>query len=375
MFNVGEKMRVLFITNCPSPYRVRFFNELSKYCELTVVFEMEAARNRDSEWKSSEDFLFNAVFMKSLFMKEESAFCSEVTKYIDKYKRDVIVVGGYSTPTGMYSILYMKAKRIPFILNCDGGLIKADTFIKKSIKRFFIGSAKIWLSTGKTSDEYLCYYGANRQKILQYPFTSIKEDEVLNVSELQKKEMREKLGIKQDKVVLYVGRFIPLKRIDVLVNACKELQDVAVVLVGGDDLETVCGEDIRGEKSNIYVVGFKSAEELKEYYQAADIFVLPTSGDVWGLVINEAMAMGLPVITTEKCVAGIELVEQGKNGYIVSVGNSDEMKEKIEILLNDLKLRENIKKNNIVKIGQYTIEKMAIRHIEIFKEYMTNIRE
>ena len=81
---------------------------------------------------------------------------------------------------------------------------------------------------------------------------------------------------------------------------------------------------------NINFLEFEKKEVLYKYYKAADLFILPTREDIWGLVINEAMAHGLPVITTKKCVAGMELVIKGVNGEIVEVEDFTEMRLAIE---------------------------------------------
>ena len=113
----------------------------------------------------------------------------------------------------------------------------------------------------------------------------------------------------------------------------------------------------------MHFIEFKTKQELKDYYLAADLLCLQTRGDVWGLVINEGMAMGLPIITTDCCVAGLELVEIGKNGYIVSVEDEIELSDKINLILSDDLLRSKFAENSLNKIQQYTIENMAKRHI------------
>ncbi|MGC9796911.1 glycosyltransferase family 4 protein [Fervidobacterium riparium] len=121
-------------------------------------------------------------------------------------------------------------------------------------------------------------------------------------------------------------------------------------------------------KDHIHFIEFKTKEELKKYYIASDIFVLPTREDIWGLVINEAMANALPIITTNKCIAGLELVKNGENGFICHVDNAEEIAEKISLILNNQELFNNMSKNNILKIKEYTIEKMAQEHVNIFNK-------
>ncbi|MBM6804852.1 hypothetical protein H6B07_19950, partial [Mediterraneibacter glycyrrhizinilyticus] len=147
------------------PYRVDFFNALGKMCELTVLFETQSAKSRDAAWVADAVDSFKAVYLKGIRIGEAESFSLEVVKYLSKKKYDIIVVGMYSSPTGMFAIEYMKARRIPFILSSDGGMKKEDNGVKHWIKEHFIGAASGWLSTGKMTNEYLRYYGACEQKI------------------------------------------------------------------------------------------------------------------------------------------------------------------------------------------------------------------
>ena len=159
-------MRILFTVNIPSPYRIDFFNELGKFCELTVAFESKIDKSRDEKWISDSAINFKAIFMKGIKYKDAEGFCPEIFKYLSFKKFDLIVIGAYHTPTGMMAIEYMKFRKIPFILSTDGGIKKDDNKIKYLIKRHFISSAKLWLSTGKITNEYLEYYGARKEYII-----------------------------------------------------------------------------------------------------------------------------------------------------------------------------------------------------------------
>ena len=85
-------------------------------------------------------------------------------------------------------------------------------------------------------------------------------------------------------------------------------------------------------------------------------FVLPTREDVWGLVVGEAMAKGLPVITTNKCLAGLEMIRDGENGFVVAVENVQELADKILFLYENPQICIEMSKNNIAVMREYTIE-------------------
>lgn len=363
-------MKVLYLVNIPSPYRVDFFNELGKLCDLTVLFENKGSIERKNSWLKKDFKNFKAVYLKNMKIKKNLWFSYEIIKYLKDESYDVIVIGGYSTLTGMIAINYLNVKRIPFVLNSDGGLIKNDNVLKLSLKKYFISSASYWLSTGKNTTKYLEEYGANNEKIFAYPFSSIKDEEVLKekISNKDKYNLKNKLGINEEKVILSIGRFIPIKGFETLIKACNNLPDEwGVYIIGGNS--TIEYEKLMEEMNlkNIYFLDFLPKESLKEYYLISDLFVLPTKGDIWGLVINEAMSYGLPVITTNMCVAGLELINEEENGFIIPVDNSLVLNDRIKYCLTNEDFMEKASRNNIMKIKSYTVEAMAIKHLEIFK--------
>jgi len=364
-------MKVLFITNIPSPYRVEFFNELGRFCDLTVLYERSNATNRDNSWFNNKALTFNETYLNGIRIGNDSAISFSVVKWLSDNKYDVIVVGGYSTPTGMLSIEYLSHNNIPFILNSDGGMVKTERNLKYVMKKHFISKASAWLSTSKITDKYLLHYGASKDRIYRYPFTSICNNDLLvcPLANDEKLKIRRQLNINAKKMILTVGQFIHRKGFDILLKSHQyNSEDIALVLIGGSPTDEY-KEIIRSNNlKNVYFIEFKTKPILANYYKAADLFVLPTREDIWGLVINEAMCYGLPVITTDKCVAGVELVEDNTNGYIIPNEDIYALSNAIKKILSDEALSESMARANIEKIKEYTIEAMAQRHIQIFSE-------
>lgn len=362
-------MKVLFLTNIPSPYRVDFFNELGKQCELSVTFEGKKATDRNDLWMPNDVRCnFRAIFLNGIRTKEDQFFCPSIINVLQE-RYDHIIVGGYSTPTSMLAIEYMRFKHIKFWIEADGGLIGKDSSIKYAIKRHFISSANGWLSSGNATKDYLVHYGARPVSVQWYPFTSVRKDEILTepMDFQQKKLMREKLGMQvNQKIILSVGQFIFRKGFDVLLKAIPQCsKEYIFYIVGEEPTEEYLQLKKHLGLENVFFAGFKKKEKLRQYYQAADLFVLPTREDIWGLVVNEAMANGLPVITTDKCIAGIELVKNGENGYIVPVDNVEMLSVKINEILSNSILCENMAWSSLKIIKNYTIEAMARRHAQI----------
>lgn len=364
-------MKVLYLTNIPSPYRVEFFNQLGRLCDLTVLYERKYANDRDPRWLQNKASSFEPVCLPGLNIGADSGFNPVVLKWLNPNKYDIIVVGGYSTPTGMLAILYMKLLKIPYILNADGGLIKTESNkIKARMKKFFIGGASAYITTGEKGTEYLRHYGA-KARVYYYPFTSVSQRDLRDktINREEKKKIRAELSLKEETIIISAGQFIHGKGFDVLIKAAAQLNGGAgVYIIGGNPSGEYLELVNQYSLSNVHFIDFLMAPDLKKYYDAADLFVFPTRGDVWGLVINEAMASGLPVVTTDKCVAGLELVEDYKNGFIVPADDDIKLAGKINIILNDEQLRQEMAAESLKRIQSYSIENMALRHFEIFEK-------
>lgn len=360
-------MKVLFMVNLPSPYRAMFFAELGKLCDLTVIYERESASDRDQRWKAKEENTYKTIFLKGKEIGTDNSFCPEVIKYLKKEKYDCYVVGMYSTYTAMIAITYFQMKNIPFILSTDGGFVGRESKIKYSIKRHFIGAASNWLSTSEKTNEYLVHYGAKINNIYFYPFTSLSEkdlQEARRLTEESRKSIKCDLDIKEEKIVLAVGQFIYRKGFDLLIKAARDIpENVGVYIVGGKPTEEYLNL-AKDMHDRIHFVGFVEKKVIANYYKCADVFVLPTREDIWGLVVNESLSYGTPCITTDMCGAGYALIKNGVNGYMVPANNSGEIAKKINALLANES--NEVRKICIESVDNYTIEKMAQRHIEIF---------
>ena len=110
-------------------------------------------------------------------------------------------------------------------------------------------------------------------------------------------------------------------------------------------------------------------EVLFTFYKASDLFVFPTREDIWGLVINEAMACGLPVISSDMCVAANELVVSGENGFIYPVLDIEQLTKYLQNLIQNATMREQFSKNNIDKIQENTMENIGNQHIKDITEW------
>lgn len=364
-------MKVLFYTNIPSPYRVDFFNELGKCCDLTVVFETATSTERDDAWKKFKFENFKGIVLNGVRTRVDAAFCPGIIKYLKKNEYDHIVVTQLASLTAIWAVVYMRLHKIKYCYEGDGGFVGSVSGVKASLKKFIIGNAEFCFSSSKIFDEYCIAYGASKENIYRYPFTSVFRESILE-SSLEKEEKNKykiKNGIKEEIVLLSVGQFIHRKGFDVLLEASRSLEkSVGIYIVGGKATEEYLSMKEKWDLSNVHFLDFMSRDKLEEYYLAANAFVFPTREDIWGLVVNEAMAYGLPVITTDRCISGVELVASGKNGFIVKTEDVLGLEEKIKLIVEFGELRNKCSEGALQTIKNYTIEKMAECHMEIFKK-------
>ena len=360
---------VLFLTNYPSPYRVHFFDELGKSMDVTVLYSdrVEDMKHRNAAWFEEGEHGFRAVRLTPRLRVGRRYLCFDVLPWLKK-DFDAIVVCGYSSPTAILAMAWLRLHRVPFYMEVDGGLIRQDSKLKYFIKKSLVCLANQWLSTGNHTTKYLVHYGAKEDRVIQYPFSSLYEKDILQTvpSEESKAAYRMQLGIEEPHMILAIGQFIHRKGFDVLLHAAKKLDsNVGIYIVGGETTDEY--RQLREELglTNVHFLSFQKKDRLALLYKASDLFVLPTREDIWGLVINEAMAYGLPTITTDRCVAGLELIEDGVNGYVVPVGDADALAEKIRAVLDSD--RTAMGQASLEKIRPYTLENMAKTHVDIFE--------
>lgn len=379
-------MKILFITNIPSPYRVEFFNSWGQLSEvnLTVLF---LERPEDHKGRSPKWFRTDYTYFKAIFLQDKVKFGGHIIyKDIFQWLRkeyDGIIFGGYAEPTYMVAMEYLHIHHIPYGIEVDGGLINNDSLPKLMVKKHFLGSADFWFSSGKVASKYLTHYGANLSRIIEYPFTSMTEKDIKNAlgsnfisnasisawcenRKASRLNARKSLDVKESIVSLSIGQFIKRKGFDLLIELLPQLdKSIGWYFIGGkmdSDVEQFINKH---NLDNVHILDFKTPAELSLYFCAADLFVLPTRYDIWGLVVSEAMAYGLPVVTTDLCGAGLELVEEGKNGALCHAGDKMSLKNALEKVMHmDL---NHLGFQSYKKIQRYTIENMALAHFNYFE--------
>jgi glycosyltransferase involved in cell wall biosynthesis len=359
-----------------APYRFPLFREISKNSEidLTVYFMSHSAKNR--RWKAQPEKLgFKYEVLPKIeinfFGRDLFTYIINYTFPIKYFKRDfdVVISAGWLDFVSQVGFLLCKLTNKKFIIWSESTINEPSwrRTIMLPFVRFLVRYSDACIAIGTRSKEYLLKLGSIPEKIF-VGYSTVDVDLFKTKSKFFKKErkaIRKKLGIKTSRVVLYVGQFIERKGLIHLLKAFEELvktyKDVSLLLVGYGPLKEKLIDYV--EVNDLHNVIFKShieVQKMPQVYSASDLFVLPSIEETWGLVINEAMACGLPIITTEKVGSSIDLVKNNYNGSVVSEGDYLSLYQGILKIITDTKTINTMSKNSGELILNFT-PKIAAR--------------
>lgn len=366
-------MKILYFTNLPSPYRVSFFNLLQQYgVDVTVLYERREAADRQKEWTAANKRLFREKFLKSMKLGIEASFSFGMVPYLWKRDFDLFVLGGYGSPSGMLAILLCRLLRIPYVITSDGIIYHEDGGMRRRLKCFLLGGARAALVSSKEATRYLRQYMSPGKPIVKYPFSSLFATDILKAvpSRNEKLVLRRQLGMTAKNIIVSVGNFIPRKGFDLLLQAVDQLPEtIEYYFIGGTASEKYLSCCSMKNRRRIHFVNFKKYAELRQYYMAADLFVLPTREDIWGLVVHEAMANGLPVLTTDHCGAGLELIKNDRNGFLVPAGNVPALVTAIDRIFKNTAHLSEVAESALKTSREYTLENMTTTHLRFFQDF------
>ena len=377
--------KILIFHNIPAPYRLSLFRKLSEIYDLTVVFLQRREKGR--LWKIDHQYLnFPHVFLNELsfsLFKKNLTVNHGISSLIKKISPDVVI--GPDNPPNFLAMLKVtrvcRKRRIPFLLWTGNfpGYKLGDNFILKIgdkiidwIRRFKLyPNAKSFMAYGREGSLYLnSTYKINRDKIFVgtqgYPY------EDLIPANFQYKEEERKFVYNNNNII-YIGYLQSRKGIQTLLKAAyslkKERIKFKIQIIGEGETNIKKMIDEYSKKINVIYLGYKEGRDKYTFLKKAKILVLPTYKDPWGWVINEAMYLGVPVITTDKAMAK-EMVIDGENGYVVKAGDVNALSRSIKRLFS---LDENDYLNFSKKAYTSSMQYGVGYAVNCFRESIENI--
>ena len=364
-------MRVALLTEIISPYRIPVFNHLAKLpgIDLTVLFSSETEAHR--KWENLKDgieFKYEVLPGMALHRTKHLSlfFNPGIISTLRRGKYDTIICGGYHQPPNWFALVYAKINRKRILLWSESNRQDERTrnFAKDVFKKLIIPAFDAYIVPGTPQSEYLNDFSIPTSNIWVAP-NAVDVEFFMTASEryrAEKEQIKQKLGI-SGTVVLYVGRLIDSKGVEDLLSAFETIsqnRDVVLVLVGnGPDEERY---QMIAHERNIRAcfVGFQQQTDLPMYYAIADLFVFPTHSDPWGLVLNEALSCGLPVVVSAAAGAAADLVKPDWNGYRYALGDMEALTKSMEELLDAPLKRQAMGMHSQQLVLEFTPEKCAM---------------
>jgi glycosyltransferase involved in cell wall biosynthesis len=373
-----RKNKLAVIMSHPIQYRAPFLRKLSAHSEidLTAYFfwDFGVKETMDPEFKTNikwdipllEGYKYK--FIKNYAFRPSSSFWGQfsfgIIKELILEKYDAVVVYGWNSFPNW--CVFLTAPLVGTKIIIFGESPYFQEIIKSKllliIKKVILGVVFKIVGAigyiGKQNRRFYEFYGVPKEKLFFEPFAVDNEFFLDKRNDLsgRREEFRKEYGFRSDDVVwLFVGKFIYKKRPQDLLNAYKRAvinnSKIKLMLVGDGELKQELEKEAMGFPGVVFV-GFKNQTELPKFYMLADAFVLPSgAGETWGLVVNEAMCFGLPVVVSDMVGCGPDLVKEGENGFIFPLGNIDVLAKHIEHISSSVERRKEFgsKSEEIVK--------------------------
>ena len=255
-----------------------------------------------------------------------------IVQRLRKENFDAAWVHGWALASNWIAWATATSRRLPILLwgetNGMTEPIGLKRIAKNIILKKFFSQIAGFLSIGTNNANFYRSYGVSEERIFLTPYSVDNAFFIKRTQELegQKQVLREKEGMPPNlPVILFCGKFYDVKRPLDILKAFALLDrslPASLVFVGAGPLRAEMEQFVaQRQVANVYFLGFRNQQELPKCYALADLFVLSSSSETWGVVLNEAMCSKLPVIVSDRVGAAVDLVRAGINGFTYPMGN------------------------------------------------------
>ena len=364
------KRRLVILTEIISPYRIPLFNALARHAEVDphVIFLADTDPGL-RQWRVyKEDIKFSYQVLPS-WRKRIGEFNillnGRVAGSLAASAPHVILCGGYNYFASWQALVWAKANNIPFLIWSESHLheLRRVRPLVEFLKDEFLHRCSGFVVPGRIAQEYLRAHGIKEDAIFTAPNAVDNELFAGAAAEARKNAVarRRELNL-PDRYFLFVGRLVREKGVFELLSAYAKLdeqvrQQVGLVFAGDGESRRQL-EDRAGciSPGMIRFAGFVHREQLAAYYALADMLVLPTYTDTWGLVVNEGMACGLPVILSQAAGCADDLLKVDWNGLLIPPKDVSSLAAAMKTLADQPELLAMMAANSARHISHFSAE-------------------
>jgi glycosyltransferase involved in cell wall biosynthesis len=369
---VPLKPKVAIITEIIAPYRIPVFNALAERPEidLHIVFLSETDPTL-RQWQVYKDEIqFRYEILRSWRWRvggHNLLLNRGLHSTLRRLNPDVVIAGGYNYAACWSAAYWAKAASIPFLLWTESTIHdqrKKYPLVEFAKKRF-LNLCSGFIVPGKSSLQYLEQLGVPENQMTTAP-NAVDTSLFSNLADAARGNpavLRARHNL-PSQYFLFVGRFVREKGVFDVIEAYSQLppeirNEIGLVFVGDGPARTALHDQSRILQGNVQFPGFLHREELAQVYGLAEAFIFPTLSDPWGLVVNEAMACGLPVIASSVAGCTADLVEDSVNGVLVEPHDIPHLTLAMENLAKNPEMRLGMGRKSRERIDFYSPDAWA----------------
>jgi glycosyltransferase involved in cell wall biosynthesis len=340
--------RVVFLTDIVTPYMVAVLSALARRVDLTALFCAQTG-TRGADWAFAEGLPFRQRVLGGLAIRRRDHDGADlypsprILRALAAERPDVVISGAFSFPT-LFAALYGRVTGARLVIHSDGTARSEREFGRLQLlaRDRLLREASACVANSEPAAERFIALGASAERVFRAPHTT-------NVAPLHAlaRERFATAPADTTATVLHVGRLIPRKGVDRLLRAfavARQEVPLRLVLVGDGPeeprLRALAGA--LGIADAVDFRGFVDQPALPAVYGEADIFAMPTLDDPFGIVLLEAAASGLPPIVSPFAGAGLDLIEEDENGYLIEPDDLDGWAHALVALGRDPALRRRL---------------------------------
>jgi glycosyltransferase involved in cell wall biosynthesis len=322
-------MRALIVTNIPTPYNDALFRHLYRQRELELLILYCANTESQRAWEPKAHRGYPHRFLSGRDFGVGIHVNPGMAGAVRRYRPDIAVLSGsYLMPSFVWALAGLASCRCPWLYWGEELSWIEEAWWRRSLLRVArhpLVRAERILAVGIRAAESYAKLGIDRSRIVDFHYYPDVEAFQRYRAGLdnQRLRIRKLLGYSSSVVVLlFCGQLIHRKGADILLRACAIIRDQGRefrLLLVGDGPEAATLRDLSkslGIEQEVSFVGFVQPEDLPGYFSAADVCVVPSRKEGWGVVVGEAMAAGLPIVASDQVNAALDLVDPGEMGLI-----------------------------------------------------------
>ncbi|NJN73121.1 MAG: glycosyltransferase family 4 protein [Limnothrix sp. RL_2_0] len=324
-----SKIRAIFYSIVPSPYQRDLFAAIAALPEVNLQVNYLEAAVDDSPWPQKSLRDYERVLPGADLRWGSSRF--HVNWHLPDFSdTDVVVLNGYQSFISQW-ILRTCADKVPCIFWGEK-MVGAATGVKGQLQQSFADSLNNCQAIAAIGEKAVKDYSERYPDKLVVPipyYCTLKEFQT-DIPERPRQPVR----------ILFCGQMIKRKGVDLLLSAFARLVTAGfstkLILVGREaELPEMMEQLPEAATQHIEYVGFQAPDDLPKFFQQADIFILPSRYDGWGVVVNQALGAGLPIVCSDAVGSAPDLVEAGQNGFIFPAGDEEKLFEALHFYLDD----------------------------------------